>query len=113
MVFANGDERTPSAPHTNTSGAPCPIVSYAIRVPSMDVTYLVAIPLLQCCRVRDPENGPDCSIGHATMPQRLDLVRDVPGFPSARLDTTSVVSAPKPRGSDAPGRRPGAHPLDL
>src|SRR5205807_861318 len=50
-AFANGDERTPSAPHTNTSGAPCPMVSYAIRVPSADVTNLVAMTLLPCCRI--------------------------------------------------------------
>src|SRR3989442_14046872 len=66
MVFANGDERTPSAPHTNTSGAPCPIVSYAIRVPSADVTYLVAITLLQRCRGCDLETVANRSIRHAT-----------------------------------------------
>src|SRR5438552_17190551 len=49
MAFVNGEDRTPSPPQTSTSGAPCPIVSYAMRVPSADVTNLVAITLLQRC----------------------------------------------------------------
>src|SRR5579884_1374348 len=83
MAFENAICRVPIAPITKTRGGPWPLTSYAIFVPSLDVTCLVAMISLRArdARLREAREVLEAlppALGGASRSARGDaLVQDV------------------------------------